>query len=277
MALEFHEPHGTQTQFPEGARGMQEVEMRGEPGGTNGARHGEAALEERPVKSLPVERHQHRALGQPGGEFVQERMLLAKIAHEELLDLKTASIPPGDSYKEGVSTGAAGEAGGFGIEKEPLRGVFDGGKRTARERCVAAAGEQVKSDGGEGSKDSGVANQLLMARCSPKWLRETAAPASFAKASASEAREKRADAGVARAGLSAESRANLSIGAVIYGQSRPRMARAASLALRARSPTGPTQEGQPWLQVQLEMRSRVWRRSSSCARKSGSEKPMPPG
>src|SRR5947209_20252091 len=59
--------------------------------------------------------------------------------------------------------------------------------------------------------------------------------------------------------------------------SRSRIASAASFACGARSPAGPTQDGQPASHAQARMSSRVFCTRSSWTRKSGSEKPKPPG
>src|SRR6266550_4475472 len=55
------------------------------------------------------------------------------------------------------------------------------------------------------------------------------------------------------------------------------MARAASFARGARSPAGPTQEGQPCSHSPAELSSRDFCTRRLCVRKRGSEKPMPPG
>src|SRR5215475_4803617 len=59
--------------------------------------------------------------------------------------------------------------------------------------------------------------------------------------------------------------------------SRSRIASAASFARGAKSPAGPTQEGQPASQGHARINSRVFSVSNSCTRNSGSENPMPPG
>jgi len=45
VALQFHEPHGTEAQLPKRARGMQQVKMRCQLWHGDRARHREAAFE----------------------------------------------------------------------------------------------------------------------------------------------------------------------------------------------------------------------------------------
>src|SRR5438067_1767764 len=65
------------------------------------------------------------------------------------------------------------------------------------------------------------------------------------------------------AGFRAARRENLSAIAAIYAHSRSRIASAASFARGARSPAGPTQEGQPSSHSHEEISSRVFSISKS--------------
>src|SRR6478752_2767412 len=47
-------------------------------------------------------------------------MLLIVVAHEKLLDLDTAGLPPGKSNEKRICAGASGKAGRLGIEKKPF-------------------------------------------------------------------------------------------------------------------------------------------------------------
>ena len=130
-ALQLNEADGAEAQLPKRASGMKKVEMRGEARSGDGARHGETIFEKRPVEGFAVESDENGAVGEARGEFLKERMLLGKIAHEKLFYLQAAGVPPGDAYKKGISAGAAGEAGGFCIQEKPLRGIFKYGACTA--------------------------------------------------------------------------------------------------------------------------------------------------
>ena len=126
-ALQLDKADGTEAQLPKRASGVKKIEMRGEARSGDGARHGEAIFEKRPVEGFAVESDENGAVGEARGEFMKERVLLGKIAHEKLFYLQTAGVPPGDAYEKGISAGAAGEAGGFCIQEKPLRGIFKSG------------------------------------------------------------------------------------------------------------------------------------------------------
>jgi hypothetical protein len=85
------------------------------------------------------------------------------------------------------------------------------------------------------------------------------------------------DSALPRTGRNADKRANLSAAKAIYAQILSRIAKAASLARIAKSPAGPTHEGQPPWQPQLAINSCVFASNSSLARNNGSENPIPPG
>src|SRR4029077_3015427 len=88
VALEFHQAHRAEAKLPKCARGMKQIEVRRKLRNLDGARHGEAALEQRPVASLSVECDQHGTLCDACCQFLQQRIFLGKIAQEQLLDLQ---------------------------------------------------------------------------------------------------------------------------------------------------------------------------------------------
>src|SRR5258708_35825168 len=105
--------------------------------------------------------------------------------------------------------------------------------RVLRERASSRVRESNSRATGEGSENSGVENQFRTARCSPKRFFETPAPSRRPSASSSSgARNELGRAGIARAGLSAARRENLSAVAATYAHNSSRMAAAASLAAR---------------------------------------------
>src|SRR5580692_238498 len=106
--------------------------MRGQSGRGDSARHGEAAVKEWPVEGLAVESDENRTLRDARGEFVKQRILFRKIAHEELFDLKRAGVPPGKPDEKCVRSRPAGQTGSLCVEKEPLGWVFQSGACTAR-------------------------------------------------------------------------------------------------------------------------------------------------
>jgi len=62
-AFEFYKPHGAEPEFPQRARGMQQIQMRRQLWHSDGARHRETALKERPIKRLSIEGDKHGPLG----------------------------------------------------------------------------------------------------------------------------------------------------------------------------------------------------------------------
>jgi len=63
VAFEFHEPHRTEAESPQRARGMQQIQMCGQLRHSNGARHGETIFKQRPIERFSVEGNQHGPLG----------------------------------------------------------------------------------------------------------------------------------------------------------------------------------------------------------------------
>ncbi len=112
------------------------------------ARHGEAAVQERPVESLAVESDENGTFCDARGKFVKERILFGKVAHEELFDLKRACVPPGEPDEKGIGSRAAGQTGSLRVEEEPLGWIFQSGARPARYLGVTRAREKFESDSG---------------------------------------------------------------------------------------------------------------------------------
>ena len=140
MALKIGEAHRGQSQPPQLPRGMQQIEMRRERGRADCARHAIARFKQRPIETFAVECDKHGPLGEARGQLQKYRMFFSVIAHEKLLDLEASGVPPSDADQECIRAGAAGQAGGFGVEKKPLIGIF-GAERGAVIR-VARRGQQ---------------------------------------------------------------------------------------------------------------------------------------
>src|SRR5690348_8624935 len=102
---------------------MEKIDVRARRGNLNCARHAVTSFEQWPVERFPIEGDEHAALRYALGQRHQQRMLLAWLAHEKLLDFEAARVPPGDADQEGIGASASREARGLGIEEKPLRGV----------------------------------------------------------------------------------------------------------------------------------------------------------
>src|SRR5580704_4930963 len=223
-------------------------------------------------------------------------MFFGVVAHEKLFDFKAASIPPRDADEECVRAGAAGEAGGFGVEKKPFGRIFGEFRRV-----VAGAKRRGKQDRKRACK-----RQTFFGFCVPAADGEMFAAAIVADFGSKQigkhgpfgrdvATGMRAlalvlDGAPARAAGGAQRgelrqffveqfahEGNLAATPDFVWPRRSRIASAASLDFSPFSPAGPTQEGQPDSHSQLSIRARVRARSRSQARNSGSENPMPPG
>jgi len=59
VAFEFREPHGTETELPQRAGGMQQIKVSGEFRRSDGARHRETIFEQRPIERFAIESNQH--------------------------------------------------------------------------------------------------------------------------------------------------------------------------------------------------------------------------
>ena len=165
MALEILEAHRTEPQPPELARGMQQIQMHLGRECRDGSRHAIARLKQRPVKTFSVERHEDGALLHALGKFEQQRMLFIEIAHEELLDLQAARVPPRDAHHERIRAGAAREAGRFRVEKQPLFRIEREPFRNLR--ASADWGRSKESERASGAHISGVAYHCCRDKCSP--------------------------------------------------------------------------------------------------------------
>ena len=129
VALEFAEADGADAQAPEVARGVEEVEVGAGGGRGERASHAIAGLDQRPVERFAVKGDQDGALSHAFLKGEEDGVLVGVIAHEELLDLQAAGIPPSEADEKRIRAGAAREAGGFGVEEEPgggVGGVFGG-------------------------------------------------------------------------------------------------------------------------------------------------------
>src|SRR5260370_18164637 len=63
VALELRQPHRTEAEPPQRARGMQQIKMRSEFWRSDAALHREAILKQLPIERFPVEGNEHRPLG----------------------------------------------------------------------------------------------------------------------------------------------------------------------------------------------------------------------
>ena len=61
----------------------------------------------------------------PLSQGEQQCPFFAVLAHEELLNLKPATLPPANTDEKRVRAAATGKACGFGVEKKPLVGIGD--------------------------------------------------------------------------------------------------------------------------------------------------------
>jgi hypothetical protein len=61
------------------------------------SRHRESALEQRPIKCLSVECNEYGTFRDAFCQFAEHGMFISEIAHEKLLDLKAARVPPANS------------------------------------------------------------------------------------------------------------------------------------------------------------------------------------
>src|SRR5216683_1262462 len=220
---------------------------------------------------------QHVPLRKAGGDFVQNRMLLAKIAHEKLLDLQRAGVPPRQPDQKCICARAARQARGFRIQKKPFRWIGQRRPHALRERFVPAAGKQFETYLG---------NVGILRRRKPVAHQDVLPVAICGDSCAEQARQRilrmrRAKQLRARRPRPSRLQCRKSRKFVSEGRhhahNRSRMANAASFAHGARSPAGPTHDGHPCSHPHAAMSSRVFCTSNSRARKRGSEKPMPPG
>ena len=126
---------------------------------SNGCRardHAEARFEQRLVVGFAVIGDEHVEVRQVLGEAMEQRGFFAVIAHEELAQAEAGGIDRAHADQERVGAGAAGEAGGLGIEEGPA-----GGMRASD----GAGGERVQQVLGQvgeiGDVDAAVAAMAL--------------------------------------------------------------------------------------------------------------------
>src|SRR5882762_1450597 len=78
-------------------------------------------------------------------DLVQYGVLFAKIAHEKLLDLQSAGVPPRQADQECIGARAAREAGCFGVEKKPFGWIGESSPCALGNCFVASAREQFEA------------------------------------------------------------------------------------------------------------------------------------
>src|ERR1700688_4401419 len=104
---------------------MKEIEMCSWAGRRNLPAHAIAGFKQRPVKRFAIECNQHPALGEPLRQRKQQRALLAVVAHEELFDFESATLPPCKAYQKRVGAAPTRESRGFRVEKYPLLRILN--------------------------------------------------------------------------------------------------------------------------------------------------------
>src|SRR5262249_55648544 len=115
LSLEFNQANGTKPDFPKCSSRMQQIEMSRQLRRRNSPRHCESAFQQRPIKRFSVECHQYGPFGKSLREFAKDGVFIRKVAHEELLDLQAARIPPCDAGQERVSSRSSSKASCFRI------------------------------------------------------------------------------------------------------------------------------------------------------------------
>ena len=80
--------------------------------------HDEAALEQRPIEALPVERDEERRLGEALAKPLEDGLFPAWPGEVRLLEENHPVAHPRDADEEGQRPGATGEAGRLGVEEE---------------------------------------------------------------------------------------------------------------------------------------------------------------
>src|SRR5262249_22498309 len=105
---------------PEPARGGQEIEVKDRVGPAATTQH-EACLEQRQVEARAVVGDDAVHVAQERIEGGGERGPVAGVSNEVLPPLEAALGEEAHAHEEGVGPGAAGEAGGLGVEIEEAR------------------------------------------------------------------------------------------------------------------------------------------------------------
>ncbi len=91
--------------------------MRGEGRSIEDTSHAEACVEQGPIEGFAIEGEEDGTGGDAAREEMEHGVFFAEIAHEILLDLEAACLPPGDADEEGIGAGTAGQAGGFCVKE----------------------------------------------------------------------------------------------------------------------------------------------------------------
>ena len=104
---------------------MQKIEMGAQLRRANRARHAIARLEQRPVEGFAVEGDEHGPLGDALGQGGEQRMFVAVVTHEQLLDFEAAGIPPGNADEKRIRARPPGYSGGLRVEEKPLARIGD--------------------------------------------------------------------------------------------------------------------------------------------------------
>src|ERR1700730_12148955 len=119
--------------------------MSGELGSCDRSRHRKAIFQQRQIERCPVKGDKNGALGEVHGKLVEDRVLFMEIAHEELLDLQAAGIPPRETDQECVGSRTAGKPRSFGVEEQPFRWVSEGALRAPRMFDIPGATEEFQN------------------------------------------------------------------------------------------------------------------------------------
>jgi hypothetical protein len=102
---------------------MKKIEMCQWIGWRNLPAHTIAGFEQWPVERFAIERNQHPALGEPLRQREQQRPLFVVVAHEQLFNFQSATLPPCEADKKRIGPAPARKSGGFRVEKDPLLGI----------------------------------------------------------------------------------------------------------------------------------------------------------
>ncbi len=120
VPLQLRESHRAKPQPPQIPRRVQKIQVCARRRRGNRARHPVACFQQRPVERFPVECHEHRPLRHAFPERHEQRMFLAVLAHEKLLYLQPARVPPRQAHKECIRSAASRQSRRFRVQKKPL-------------------------------------------------------------------------------------------------------------------------------------------------------------
>ena len=102
---------------------MQQVEVAHVVDAGALAGHDEAGTQERQIERPAVVGDGPVVRGEELGKGGHHGLFLGQVAHEVLADGEVGSIDVADSHKKCVGAGAAGEAGGFGVDEQGAGGI----------------------------------------------------------------------------------------------------------------------------------------------------------